>query len=312
VRALACACAFVFIGSVPDARAADSGDQSPETADTTSPIKHVIIIVGENRSFDHLFATYVPKTPGENVLNLLTEGIVDPNGAPGPNFAKGRQYQIVSAPNGGKYFISADSPNKALYATLPPPDLAGVGALSPYIGILSLPHGDPGLPGFDQFLFGTGGTGLGFTLGPDTRITNVNALPPGPFQMTGPNMPFEAFTGDTVHQYFQMYQQMDCAIDTQHVSMNNPTGCLHDLQSAVTTTYSTPPGTTPHDTGQTVAFFNMQNGDAPVFKSLAERQLSSACDGRNRAGQSAARLCGSDLLQRRPRSSGSAPGGKRL
>jgi phospholipase C len=103
---------------------------------------------------------------------------------------------------------------------------------------------------------------LTFTLGPDTRITNVNSLPPGPFQMTGPTMPFDAFTGDTIHQYFQMVQQMDCAIDSEHVSKDNPTGCLHDLQSAVTTTFNTPLTGTPHDTGQTMAFFNMQNGDA--------------------------------------------------
>ena len=28
-----------------------------------APIKHVIVIVGENRTFDHLFATYKPQ-PG--------------------------------------------------------------------------------------------------------------------------------------------------------------------------------------------------------------------------------------------------------
>src|SRR5260370_39760793 len=28
---------------------------------TATPIKHVIVIVGENRSFDHLFGTYVPQ-----------------------------------------------------------------------------------------------------------------------------------------------------------------------------------------------------------------------------------------------------------
>jgi phospholipase C len=88
--------------------------------------------------------------------------------------------------------------------------------------------------------------------------------------MTGPTMPFDAFTGDTIHQYFQMVQQVDCAIDAEHVSKDNPTGCLHDLQSAVTTTSSTPPGSTPHDTGQTMAFFNMQNGDAPLLKFLAD------------------------------------------
>src|SRR5262249_40695177 len=75
----------------------------------------------------------------------------------------------------------------------------------------------------------------------------------------------------TVHQYFQMTQQVDCAIDAEHVSKGNPTGCLHDLQSAIDTTYSTPLTGTPHDTGQTMEFFNMRNGDAPLFKSLADQ-----------------------------------------
>jgi len=244
---------------------------SADAISTATPIKHVIIIVGENRSFDHLFATYVPQHRNEKVLNLLSEGIVNADGSPGPNFAKAHQFKIVSAPNGGKFFISAKLADKQLYDTLPAPDVAGVGSVSPYAPILGIPGGDPGLPPDDQFLFGTGGTGLGFTLGPDVRISNVTALPPGPFQMTGPAMPYDAFTGDTIHQYFQMVQQVDCAIDSEHVSKDNPTGCLHDLQSAVTTTYSTPPTGMPHDTGQTMAFFNMQNGDAPVFKSLADR-----------------------------------------
>jgi phospholipase C len=68
---------------------------------------------------------------------------------------------------------------------------------------------------------------------------------------------------------------MDCAIDAEHVSKGNPTGCLHDLQSGITTTYATSPLTmppqVPHDTGQTMAFFNMQKGDVPLFKSLADQ-----------------------------------------
>ena len=259
--------ALAFAASV---QAADPNTPA-DAIRTATPIKHVIIIVGENRSFDHLFATYVPRHAQEGILNLLSEGIVNADGTPGRHFARAHQYQISSAPNDGKFFSSAARANKTLYRTLPPPDVNGVGAVSPYIGILSLAGGDPGLPPQDQSLFGTGGTGLSFTLGPDTRITNVNALPPGPFQLTSPTMPFDAFTGDTIHQYFQMVQQMDCAIDAEHVSRSNPTGCLHDLQSAVTTTYSTPPGGTPHDTGQTMAFFNMQNGDAPLFKSLADQ-----------------------------------------
>jgi len=238
---------------------------------TASPIKHVIIIVGENRSFDHVFATYQPKDKHEHVRNLLSERIVNADGTPGPIFARGQQYEIVAPPNDGKFFVSADSSQKRLYAQLPPPDIGGVPKVSPLAFILTVPGGDPGLRPEDQFLFGTGGTGLDVTLGPDTRITNVNALPPGPFQLTGPTMPFDAFTADTIHQFFQMYQQVDCAIDREHVSRGNPTGCLHDLQSAVTTTYGTPPGTAPHDTGQTMAFFNMQQGDAPLFKALADQ-----------------------------------------
>jgi phospholipase C len=251
----------------------DGQGQDTPGRTTASPIKHVIIIVGENRSFDHLYATYVPRNRREKVNNLLSEGIVNADGTPGPNFAKGQQYQIVSAPNGGKFFSSADSGQKQLYSTLPAPDLAGVGPTSPYAGVLSIPGGDPGLAAADQFLFATGGTGLSVPspfVGPDTRITNVSSLPPGPVQLTGPTMPFDAFTGDTIHQYFQMVQQVDCAIDAEHVSKGNPTGCLHDLQSAITTTYSTAPGGTPHDTGQTMEFFNIQDGDAPLFKALAD------------------------------------------
>jgi phospholipase C len=40
---------------------------------TATPIKHVIVLIGENRTFDHLFATYVPRK-GERVSNLLSKG----------------------------------------------------------------------------------------------------------------------------------------------------------------------------------------------------------------------------------------------
>ena len=47
----------------------------PRDNKTTSPIKHVIVIIGENRSFDHVFATYVPQK-GQSVDNLLSKGII--------------------------------------------------------------------------------------------------------------------------------------------------------------------------------------------------------------------------------------------
>src|ERR1700678_4320536 len=73
---------------------------------TNSPIKHVIVIVGENRSFDHVFATYVPK--GKQVVwNLLSQGIVKADGSPGPNFAKAHQLAAVDLgeKNGGDPFL---------------------------------------------------------------------------------------------------------------------------------------------------------------------------------------------------------------
>jgi hypothetical protein len=54
--------------------------------ETETPIEHVVIIIGENRSFDHLFATYPPR-PGEYVWNLLSKGIIT---AEGTQLTRGR------------------------------------------------------------------------------------------------------------------------------------------------------------------------------------------------------------------------------
>ena len=65
--------------------------------DTKTPIKHVIVIIGENRSFDHVFATYVPRK-GQTVWNLLSEGIVKADGTPGPNFPIAEQKAATDTP----------------------------------------------------------------------------------------------------------------------------------------------------------------------------------------------------------------------
>src|SRR5271155_2271682 len=57
---------------------------------TTTPIQHVIVIIGENRTFDHIFATYQPKS-GNTVNNLLSEGIINTDGTPGPNYSLAAQ-----------------------------------------------------------------------------------------------------------------------------------------------------------------------------------------------------------------------------
>src|ERR1700730_13178080 len=64
--------------------------EEPKHSKTATPIKHVIVIIGENRTFDHVFATYKPRH-GQSVSNLLSKGIVNPDGTPGPNFALASQ-----------------------------------------------------------------------------------------------------------------------------------------------------------------------------------------------------------------------------
>ena len=54
---------------------------------TASPIKHVIVLIGENRGLDHTFGVYKPKGEGQTISNLLSKGIVNEDGTPGPNFA---------------------------------------------------------------------------------------------------------------------------------------------------------------------------------------------------------------------------------
>ena len=73
--------------------ARDGRPKRQQRGKTTTPIKHVIVIIGENRTFDHLFATYKPVNKRESVLNLLSEGIVKANGKPGPNYASATQFQ---------------------------------------------------------------------------------------------------------------------------------------------------------------------------------------------------------------------------
>jgi len=68
-----------------------------------------------------LFATYQPVNKGESVLNLLSQGIVNADGTPGPNYSSAAQFQ---AQDTASYQLSPSG--KSQYQSLPPP-LAGGG-----------------------------------------------------------------------------------------------------------------------------------------------------------------------------------------
>jgi phospholipase C len=255
----------------------DHGKQS------ISPIQHVIVLIGENRTFDHVFATYVPKH-GESVSNLLSKGIVNADGTPGPHFKKSQQFQAV-APFQTKYFISLDNHEKAPYTTLPEPTLnfSPNGSTPPPFPTLTptflLAEIEPALETTDLQLLTTGASGASntFTLpDPDTRVQNFDKLPNGPFPLHGESLPYDSYTGDTTHRLFEMWQQSDCNV--KNATRENPSGCLSDLYPFVITNYTNqidsvfdnPPAFDDNGGGNSMAFYNVQNGDAPVLKGLAD------------------------------------------
>src|SRR5271163_2144876 len=113
------------LGASLPAAAQDKNNQ-PSTA---SPIQHVIVIIGENRSFDHVFATYKPKS-GETVSNLLSKGIIKEDGAPGPNYSLSAQYSAVDSTNVGAGTYAISPPEKTLYTNVPP--VVAGGPTNPY------------------------------------------------------------------------------------------------------------------------------------------------------------------------------------
>jgi phospholipase C len=223
----------------------------------------------------------VPRSRKESVSNLLSKGIINADGTPGPNFAKAAQFQAVP-PFRTKFFISLNSTEKTPYQILPEPTLnfAPIKPIFPAGTPQALLAAvEPSLELGDLNLLTTGAA-TQFTQtfvqpDPDTRINNFNALPNGPFALRGANLPYDSYTGDTTHRLFEMWQQSDC--DVKNATRENPSGCLSDLYPFVITNYTNIPdpanGGAIDDNGggNSMAFYNVQLGDAPVLKSLADQ-----------------------------------------
>ncbi len=206
---------------------------------TTTPIQHVIVIVGENQTFDGLFGGYVAPA-GQTVKNLLSEGIINADGSPGPNFAAAQQNQGTT-----QTAYTINPTRSTPFATLPQPE---------QIGIVTPP----------SFATGTGT--------PDPRFPAT--LASGPFQITK-FMPYAqaiplqgltlfSMTGDPVHRFFQMWQQ------------TGGDNSKLDMYTWVATTVGQGGDTTgispqnPSQGGELMGFMNMSTGDAPFFQSLAQ------------------------------------------
>jgi len=199
----------------------------PAAADgPKTPIRHVIVIVGENHSFDNLFGGYQPKT-GQRVFNLLSEGIINRDGTLGPNSSKAQQWQAI---DNEKYSIAPARTSP--FARLPQPNTT--------------------------FAFGQ-------TLNaPDSRFPTD--LPNGPFQLSKYTAYQLSYTGDPAHRFFQMWQQFDEGRNDLFVWNAVTIGPGSDGKPPPTpfTDQST------HQGGLAMGFYNMSQGDAPVFKFIAD------------------------------------------
>jgi len=278
----------VALGAMVSKAAAPVAAAAQDNA-TLTPIKHVIVIIGENRTFDHIFATYEPVNKNEKVLNLLSKKIVKADGTPGPNYGEALQYQAFDMMT---YQLN---PAKTPYVNLPPA-LTG-GPSTPYVCVyLGIVTGtscvspaneaaamtiENGLAaGYYKYLL-TGGTGQSGGV-PDARIhyngQDASHLPPGPYQLTSNTYPYDAYAASPVHRFYQMWQQLDC--DAAAATQFNGWGCVSDLFPWVEVTIGAgsngkaqPPGFTDRTTGEgstSMGFYNVQHGDAPYLKMLAD------------------------------------------
>jgi len=217
--------------------------QSTEATPTATPIKHVIVVIGENHTFDNLFATYKPLLR-EQVRNLLAEGVVNEAGEPGPNFDLAAQ---STASDSATYQISPQRTGR--YQTLPQPNTTYV---------------SPACDGQSAD-------------SPDSRFPAT--LPDGPFQITkyvpffdgheeyaerGVCQLYGAYVGDPLHRFYQMYQQV--------------AGGAKDLFTWVAGTAGDSNGAGPptpfssestNQGGVQMGFYNMAQGDAPLLDYLA-------------------------------------------
>jgi acid phosphatase len=230
--------AVVAVTATMTAAAAASTPHASHAPHTTTPIKHVIVIIGENHSFDNVFATYQP--PGhQKIWNLLSEGIVTKSGAPGPNFSKAAQ---LTASNTKTYSLNPKITGK--YKPLPQPNTTYV----------------------SQACDGQKADV------PDKRFP-AN-LANGPYQITkyvpyfddhiayssfGQCELYGAYAGDPIHRFYQMWQQYGSHNGQLNTWVANTAGDDNGAK---------PPATI-FQGGLQTGFYNMAAGDEPILHDLA-------------------------------------------
>ncbi len=298
------------------------GGDNHHYGDTATPIKHVIILIGENRGLDHTFGVYKPKGRGQFISNLLSKGIVKEDGSPGPNYWMTQQYSVagqssyyVDAPDYAKQPYNATNHMRlpqvtdsavtqtdtgapfapALVTSGSPVNLVKeqdldssatmkltTGSVSQKVSACAL--SSPAVNAYVQALAANPSTAPYVPLvqlsgapisqlssaqvaallpgcsGPDVRIPAVRTgTVTGPFPLWGAaqnDIGDDDYTSDQTHRFFQDWQQEDCSL--AQASWFNPSGCRNDLFPFVTS-------------ASAMGFYNMEKGQVPVLKALADK-----------------------------------------
>jgi phospholipase C len=269
-------CAF---GSVITVQAESTPPDPAASIRTLTPIKHVIILIGENRGLDHTFGVYKPKGAGETISNLLFKGIVNADGSPGPKYNLAQQYAVAPQP---LWYFGAPDSAKTPYGPsnlMPQPNTNGAptaqnsqfpdGPFTSFAEVAAF-GGETDIQPDNQVLTTTGATGLPNDV-LDTRIPGAGSLPAGPFVLLGPNISDDDYTGDMTHRFYQAAQQQDCSM--ANATRDNPTGCLNDLFAFVMDTYDRPSSTVQKNfsEGNEMGFYNAEQEEASILKALADR-----------------------------------------
>jgi phospholipase C len=251
------------------------GSKNPaDSVKTASPIKHVIVLIGENRGLDHTFGVYKPKGKGETISNLLSKGIVNEDGTPGPNFALSKQFSVAAQAN-GLYYIGAPAASKFPYnatSVMPQPNTNGAPETQSATGApfqtVAEASVEKDINPSSLNILTTGAVGLTAN-SLDTRVPGAGSLN-GSFPLQGAQLTDDDYTGDTTHRFYQDWQQSDCSVAT--ATKSNTSGCLTDLFPFVMDTYdrsATKQGN--FSEGNSMGFYNAQQGEAAFLKSLADR-----------------------------------------
>ncbi|MGH7750742.1 MAG: alkaline phosphatase family protein, partial [Candidatus Dormibacteria bacterium] len=191
---------------------------------TRTPIKHLIVEIGENHSYDNVFATWTPPHGG-HARTLLSEGLVDAGGGCGAHAGDARQRHATDTDA-----YRATPHTTGAFDRLPRPNTTSA-------------KGQPANV-------------------PDTRFPPT--LPNCPYRITT-YVPYTAYTGDPVHRFYQMWQQVDGGRNDLWVWTANTAGFDNGAATPAPI----------HQGDLQMGYYSMGAGDAPVLRFLADHYASS-------------------------------------